>query len=166
MSLQISALIEMAKEPSSEKRRQLLREITDVFMLAPESVSQAEMELYDEVLSHLTTEMEVAVRAELKARITYVPFPSVKRSPKPYPASLSIAVMIKPYTPYYQMTAHACRVRPLSRSLPVPRPIRTCMRSWWPARICQLTSKTKCISSSKRGCVSVSWRKMPARTRP
>ena len=47
MSLQISALIEMAKEPSSEKRRQLLREITDVFMLAPESVSQAEMELYD-----------------------------------------------------------------------------------------------------------------------
>jgi uncharacterized protein (DUF2336 family) len=59
------SLIELAKEPSSEKRRQLLREVTSIFMAHPEDVNDAEMALYDEVMSQLSDDMETMVRAEI-----------------------------------------------------------------------------------------------------
>lgn len=60
-------LILLAQETSSEKRRTLLRELTDHFFgTVPRSAN--EDLLYDAVLSDLTAEMEVAVRAELSAR--------------------------------------------------------------------------------------------------
>ena len=34
----LEALIDLAKEPSSEKRRQLLRDITDVFLLIHQNI--------------------------------------------------------------------------------------------------------------------------------
>lgn len=59
-------LIALAREDSSDKRRELLREITDCFFArAPEP---AELPLYDDVLSRLTAEMEAGVRAELGIR--------------------------------------------------------------------------------------------------
>jgi uncharacterized protein (DUF2336 family) len=59
-------LITLAREDSSDKRRELLREITDCFFArAPEA---AEIPLYDDVLSRLTAEMEAGVRAELGLR--------------------------------------------------------------------------------------------------
>lgn len=60
-------LIALAQESSSEKRRALLRELTDHFFGAPER-SEAETALYGSVLSDLTDAMEVAVRAELAQR--------------------------------------------------------------------------------------------------
>lgn len=69
-------LIALAKEPSSAKRRELLREITNVFMAHPEQVPATEMELYDSVMSQLTQEMEVVVRAEISDKIA-----SVRRAP-------------------------------------------------------------------------------------
>ncbi len=60
-------LIILAQEPSSEKRRALLRELTEHFFGSSQR-SVAEDALYDTVLTDLTAEMEVAVRAELSAR--------------------------------------------------------------------------------------------------
>jgi uncharacterized protein (DUF2336 family) len=65
-------LIALAQEPSSEKRRALLRELTDHFFGgAPRTAT--EDALYDSVLTDLTAEMETAVRAELSARFALAP---------------------------------------------------------------------------------------------
>ena len=60
-------LIVLAQESSSEKRRALLRELTEHFFGKAQR-SPAEDALYDSVLTDLTAEMETAVRAELAAR--------------------------------------------------------------------------------------------------
>lgn len=64
-SRSLEALLEMAKEPSSERRRELLRTITSTFMQHPEEVTASEMELYDDVMGRLTQDMESVVRAEI-----------------------------------------------------------------------------------------------------
>ena len=58
----------MAREPSSERRRELLRGVTDLFF-SSEEVRGEEMELFDDVLSQLAGEMEEAVRLELSHRM-------------------------------------------------------------------------------------------------
>jgi uncharacterized protein (DUF2336 family) len=68
-------LISLAKEPSSEKRRVLLREMTDLFFANPAGRGGPELALFDDVLSQLAGDMEVAVRAELARRITPEPYP-------------------------------------------------------------------------------------------
>ncbi|MES2860844.1 MAG: DUF2336 domain-containing protein [Pseudomonadota bacterium] len=65
-------LIVLAQETSSEKRRALLRELTEHFFGSAQR-SAAEDALYDTVLSDLTAEMETAVRAELSARFALSP---------------------------------------------------------------------------------------------
>lgn len=55
-------LIALAEEASSEKRRLLLRELTDQFFGDVEH-SAAETDLYGAVLETLCEDMEVAVRA-------------------------------------------------------------------------------------------------------
>jgi uncharacterized protein (DUF2336 family) len=62
-------LIALAREPSSDRRRILLREVTDMFFVNPENQSGAELALFDDVLNQLAGEMEVAVRAELAERM-------------------------------------------------------------------------------------------------
>lgn len=62
-------LIALARESSSDKRRTLLRELTDHFFSAS-SHAASELELYGEVLSSLASEMETAVRAELSVRFS------------------------------------------------------------------------------------------------
>lgn len=63
-------LIEMAKEPSSERRRALLRGVTDLFFSSDDVRGGEEMELFDDVLSQLAGEMEEAVRGELALRMS------------------------------------------------------------------------------------------------
>ncbi|KAK0360592.1 hypothetical protein LTR94_026715, partial [Friedmanniomyces endolithicus] len=65
-------LIALAGEGSSEKRRLLLRELTDHFFGDIEH-SSAETELYGSVLETLADDMETAVRAELAARFADAP---------------------------------------------------------------------------------------------
>lgn len=67
MGTRLPDLIELAREPSSEKRRALLRELTEHFFGSPDRTA-AEAELYGQVLSQLASEMETAVRAELARR--------------------------------------------------------------------------------------------------
>jgi uncharacterized protein (DUF2336 family) len=62
-------LIALAREPSSERRRELLREVTNLFFVAPDLHADSELGLFDDVLTHLAGEMETAVRAELAERM-------------------------------------------------------------------------------------------------
>jgi uncharacterized protein (DUF2336 family) len=61
-------LLDLAKETSSEKRRELLRQVTDVF-LADASRSDREAAVFDEIVGHVAADLEVAVRIELARKI-------------------------------------------------------------------------------------------------
>ncbi|MFN3856461.1 MAG: DUF2336 domain-containing protein [Caulobacter sp.] len=61
-------LIDLAHEDSSDRRRDLLRGITDAFF-SRDLHGAPEMALFDDVLSQLASEMETAVRADLAARM-------------------------------------------------------------------------------------------------
>lgn len=69
MTSKLHDLIALAHEPSSERRRELLRGVTDLFFTA-ESHGAAEMGLFDHVMDDLASEMEAAVRAELAERLS------------------------------------------------------------------------------------------------
>jgi len=73
MQSKLHDLIQLAKEPSSERRRELLRQVTDLFFAGPENHAPGEMALFDDVLSQLSSEMEEAVRAELADRMADAP---------------------------------------------------------------------------------------------
>lgn len=60
-------LIELAKEPSSHRRRDLLREVTDVFFVE-KFESQSQTEAFDVIFQKLSLQMEEAVRVELAER--------------------------------------------------------------------------------------------------
>jgi len=62
-------LIDLARVPSGDKRRELLRELTDQFF-GTSRPNPVESELYGSVLAQLSTEMEQAVRQELSARFS------------------------------------------------------------------------------------------------
>src|SRR5271163_4807222 len=70
-------LIDLAKEPSSEKRRALMREVTDLFFANPDHRG-GELTLFDDVLTQLAGEMEEAVRVELAVRLAPTPSPPFK----------------------------------------------------------------------------------------
>jgi uncharacterized protein (DUF2336 family) len=63
----LSELIELAKEPSSDRRRELLREVTDVFFVE-KIQSPQQTAAFDHILQTLTAKMEAAVRIELAER--------------------------------------------------------------------------------------------------
>jgi len=65
-------LLALAEETSSEKRRALLRELTEHFFGAV-SRTEAEDGLYGDVMARLADDMEMAVRAELAGRFAEAP---------------------------------------------------------------------------------------------
>ncbi|MDP3174060.1 MAG: DUF2336 domain-containing protein [Phenylobacterium sp.] len=69
-STKLHDLIALAQEPSSERRRELMRGVTDLFFTGQALEGSSEMALFDEVLSQLAGEMEDAVRGELAARMS------------------------------------------------------------------------------------------------
>ena len=64
----LADLITLAQEPSSERRRELLREVTDLFFEGAQGYGLVELELFDGVMTKLVTDMETEVRAELAGR--------------------------------------------------------------------------------------------------
>lgn len=68
MTSKLHDLIQLANEPSSERRRELLRGVTDLFFTS-DGHAPAELSLFDDVMSDLAQEMEAAVRAELAQRL-------------------------------------------------------------------------------------------------
>jgi len=66
----LEALIDLARESSSERRRDLLREITDLFFTPAGPRNARELALFDGLLAKLAQEMEEEVRTELAARFS------------------------------------------------------------------------------------------------
>ncbi len=62
-------LQEIAREGTSDKRRQLLRELTDLFFDQDEARSEAENGLYGEIATRISGEMSVEDRSEFAERI-------------------------------------------------------------------------------------------------
>ena len=66
-------LLSIARETSSEKRRELLREVTDLFFEQPEMRLGAAAENVDDILSAIVLDVEESVRAELAERFADSP---------------------------------------------------------------------------------------------
>jgi len=62
-------LVDLAKERSSEKRRELLRNVTDVFLEAAPSYSDAERDHFGAIMSCVAREMEAAIRQQLAEKL-------------------------------------------------------------------------------------------------
>ena len=69
----LKELIAVAKEGSSDKRRDLLREITDVFMATPDRYTSSEMQHFDVIMSRVTEQVEISLRRELAEKLADVP---------------------------------------------------------------------------------------------
>lgn len=69
----LKQLIAVAKEGSSEKRRDLLRDITDVFMAQPERYTSSEMQHFDVIMSRVTEQVEISLRREIAEKLADVP---------------------------------------------------------------------------------------------
>lgn len=61
-------LIDLARESSSEKRRALLREVTDMFFEHDGALSGVEAGLFDQILMQVTSDLEFEVRRQLAER--------------------------------------------------------------------------------------------------
>lgn len=72
LDLDPNALLRLAQEPSSEKRRELLRAVTDMFMQAPAAHSTESMELFGDVMRHVVDQVDVGARSELAERVAPV----------------------------------------------------------------------------------------------
>lgn len=62
-------LLDLAKEGSSEKRRELLRQITDVFLAQSADRSEKEAVLFDEIVGAVASDLETQVRLELSRKV-------------------------------------------------------------------------------------------------
>ncbi len=66
-------LVELAKEPSSERRRELMREVTDLFLQDPTSYSSSENKYFGDIIAQVARDVETAMRVELADRLADVP---------------------------------------------------------------------------------------------
>lgn len=65
----LARLIAFANEPSSERRRELLREVSDLFFEAPERYGDTERGHFGAIMSKVAFEMEMEVRQHLAGRL-------------------------------------------------------------------------------------------------
>jgi uncharacterized protein (DUF2336 family) len=77
-SSRFSKLLALAGETSSEKRRELLRDVTDLFFETQSNQSAKETELFDDVLRSVAAEMQSDSLAELANRIAEAATPPAK----------------------------------------------------------------------------------------
>lgn len=68
----LDRLVELAKEPSSDKRRELLRGITDVFVAQPQEFSGTELDYFSDVIGQLSAEMSADIRASLSMELSII----------------------------------------------------------------------------------------------
>lgn len=64
-----SSLVDLARESSSEKRRQLLQEVSDLFVQGADAHSDRETMLFGDVLARLLDQVPVDDRAALSSRV-------------------------------------------------------------------------------------------------
>ncbi|MBL4617079.1 MAG: DUF2336 domain-containing protein [Robiginitomaculum sp.] len=66
-------LTELASETSSERRRELLRDVTDLYFANQNTCSSIENEHFDEILCRVTSEMQKEVRKEMALQFASKP---------------------------------------------------------------------------------------------
>src|SRR5258706_8283942 len=66
-------VLQLAKTPSSEQRRELLREVTDLFLADTEAYSEIEREHFGAIMGRIAKDMEVAVREDLAHTLAALP---------------------------------------------------------------------------------------------
>lgn len=66
-------LLDLARESSSENRRQLLREVTDLFLETPEEHSEAETEHFGQIMGRIAKDVERQLRQDLAVKLAAVP---------------------------------------------------------------------------------------------
>ncbi|MEQ1931650.1 MAG: DUF2336 domain-containing protein [Parvularculaceae bacterium] len=69
----LKQLISLAKEDSAEKRGALLREITDVFLAAPDRYTSSEMQHFDVIMSKVTESVEAQLRRQIAEKLADSP---------------------------------------------------------------------------------------------
>jgi uncharacterized protein (DUF2336 family) len=69
---QLRDLIDLAKEPSSERRRELLRNVTELFLEQPADHNALERGHFSDIMGQVAKSMEVEVRSELAHRLAGV----------------------------------------------------------------------------------------------
>jgi uncharacterized protein (DUF2336 family) len=69
----LEQLVDLARESSSDKRRELLRRMTDLFASAPETFGAREAQQFGEILADLAFSMEMEVRYALATRLASIP---------------------------------------------------------------------------------------------
>src|SRR5689334_3770301 len=74
----ISSLLDLAQESSSEKRRQLLQEISNLFVEGAEFHTDREVMLFGDVLGRLLDQVEIEDRVSFSERVA--PMPRAPRS--------------------------------------------------------------------------------------
>ncbi len=65
----LEQLVDLAGEKSSDRRRELLREITDVFLTEPENLNATESQYFGEIMGKVAYDLESEVRVELANRL-------------------------------------------------------------------------------------------------
>ena len=68
----LADLVSLGAEQSSERRREVLRQVTDLFMATPETLQAQAAGAFDAVMQNLSKDMELVVRAELAQRLAPV----------------------------------------------------------------------------------------------
>jgi uncharacterized protein (DUF2336 family) len=63
-------LLELAKENSSEKRRELLSDVTSLFFMTKDNNSSIETNLFGELMTKVASELDIEVRRELSAKFS------------------------------------------------------------------------------------------------
>lgn len=68
----LQSLVDLASEPSGEKRRDLLRGITDIFLEDPEGLSEVESGHMSEIMGQVAYDLEMQVRKDLAERLAAI----------------------------------------------------------------------------------------------
>ncbi|HYM17949.1 MAG TPA: DUF2336 domain-containing protein [Micropepsaceae bacterium] len=72
-SSKLDLLLALAREPSGEKRRELLREVTDAFTADESARTQENWAEFDKILASVAQDLETSVRTELARKIAANP---------------------------------------------------------------------------------------------
>jgi uncharacterized protein (DUF2336 family) len=66
-------LLDLAHESSSDNRRQLLREVTDLFLETPADHSEVEQEHFGSIIGKIAKDVEMTIRRDLAEKLAGVP---------------------------------------------------------------------------------------------
>jgi uncharacterized protein (DUF2336 family) len=66
-------LLDLAHESSSDNRRQLLREVTDLFLETPDDHSKSENEHFGSIMGRIAKDVEMTLRRDLAEKLAAVP---------------------------------------------------------------------------------------------